>query len=121
MLRRQLKLTAGDLDISTGNFQYMDPEESLTQRVSTRLKTFLGEVFTNQSLGVPYFQQIFAGKNPRASVLNAGFVNPIVALDGVLRVQRINYELAANRKLNVVLVVAGEDGTVVDLTEVLRV
>lgn len=111
MLTRQLKLVNDDLDLSTGNLVLMEPQESLVQRVRTRLQTFLGEVFTNESLGVPYFQQIFGEKNPRVSVLNAGFTGPVLALNGVSRITRLDYELLDDRKLQVFIGVLGEDGT----------
>jgi hypothetical protein len=113
MLTRQFKLTGDDLDFSTGNLILLAPEESLVQRVSTRLQTFLGEIFTNESLGVPYFQQIFADKNPRVSVLNAGFSGPVLALDGVSKIERLEFTLQDNRRLDVQIGVLGEDGTAI--------
>jgi len=118
MLRKQIQLTADDdLDLSTGNLVVLGGADALAQRIRTRLQTFLGEVFTNLSIGVPYFQSIFQDKNPKVSVLNAGFVDPVVSLDGVDKVLSVDYDLdGATRALSVTMRVQGEDETVVDQT-----
>jgi hypothetical protein len=116
MLRRQLKMVNDDLEFTLGRLTILSPEESLPQRVKTRLQTFLGEVFANESLGVPYFQQIFAEKNPRVSVLNGAFVQAILSVDGVARVSRLDFDLKTDRQLEVILSVIGEDGAAFSTT-----
>lgn len=54
---------AGDIAVAT------DPY-CVAQDVASAVKTFLGEVYYNTSLGVPYFQQIL-GKFPPLALLKA--------------------------------------------------
>ena len=113
-LRKQLLLDADDdLDLSTGSLQIVDGVTALTQRVRTRLQTFLGEVEFDSSVGVPYFQQVFQDKNPKISVLNVSFLgsSALGRLDGIDRVLRLEYDLnTSTRALSVDLRIQAETG-----------
>lgn len=59
-----LDLTQWDLlTDAAGNIAAADVPYSTAQDVASAVRTFLGEVWYNTSLGVPYFQQIL-GKTP---------------------------------------------------------
>ena len=112
-LTRTLKLSDGDLDLSTGNLVVMSGEDSWPQRIEVAWSTFKGEVFTDESKGVPYFQQIFGSKNPRVSVLNGGFIPALEDLDGYVKVQRLEYNLVGeSRDLEISGVIEGEGGAI---------
>ena len=112
-LLKQLLLDSDDLDLSTGNLQLVTGIDALTQRVTTRLQTFLGEVEFDSSVGVPYFQQIFKDKNPKVSALNASFLgeSALGGLDGIDRVTRLEYDLdGTTRSLSIDLSILAETG-----------
>jgi hypothetical protein len=96
-LMHDLKLTAdGDLDTSTGDLQIISGIPGVIQDIMTRLKMFQGEFFLDQTVGVPYFQEIFV-KNPSANLIKAAFRDAILATPFVTAVGNlaITYDGAA--------------------------
>jgi len=49
----------GDLDISGNHLTLTDGIEAIRQHLKVKFQIFLGEWFLDESVGVPYFQQIF--------------------------------------------------------------
>jgi hypothetical protein len=60
---KDFKLVDSDLDLSTGDIQFVNGYDAVLQRLKIRLQTFLAEWFFDKSVGVPYFQSILV-KNP---------------------------------------------------------
>ena len=74
----------GDLCLdSNGNIAVATGEYAIAQDVSSAIKTVLGEVFYNTTLGVPYFQQIL-GKRPPLSLVKAQLVAAALTVPGVV-------------------------------------
>ena len=71
-----LVLTSGG-DIAVASEPY-----SLSQDAASAIKTFLGEVFWDTTIGVPYLTQIF-GKNPPLALLKAQFEAAAETVPGV--------------------------------------
>lgn len=64
-----LDTAAWDLVLdSAGNIAVCTEPYSLAQDVATALRTFLGEVYYNTSLGVPYFEKILSQQIPLSMV-----------------------------------------------------
>lgn len=59
------------LDVN-GNIALATEPYSLAQDAASAIKTFLGEVYFNTTLGIPYLTQIL-GKNPSIALLKAQF------------------------------------------------
>lgn len=81
-----LMLDAASWDIAldgNGNLIIATPPYSTAQDVASAVRTFLGEVFFDQSLGVPYSQQILGQVAP-LSVLQAGIEAAALSVPGVL-------------------------------------
>ncbi len=57
---------------ASGNIAVVTGPTAVAQNVASALKTFLGEVFFDTTLGVPYFQQIL-GQEYSLSLLQAQF------------------------------------------------
>lgn len=113
-----LKLaTDGDLDFSTGNLQIVTGTAEIAQKVSVRLKFFLGEWFLDQRLGIPYFQQVFI-KNPQFSVLNNLFRGVVVNTPGIAEVQSFSLALnSATRTLTVTFLARASTGENINFNE----
>ena len=81
----------------------------LDQRIDCRLRTFLGEFWIDQTLGIPYFQEILK-KNPDMQAVRAAFASEIQKVQGVkvLKSLEVSMDRAA-RKLSVIFRVAGTD------------
>lgn len=67
---------------ASGNIALAADPYSVAQDVASAIKTFLGEVYYNTSLGVPYFQQIL-GKRPAIQTMKAQFVRAALTVPEV--------------------------------------
>ena len=78
--------------------------EEVAQRLQTKFQFFLGEWFLDQTLGVPYYRDIFV-RNPNMAVIRSifqqlvtddegveGLVSLELALDGVTRVLSVTFQ-----------------------------
>jgi len=78
------------LDVSTwdlvldvnGNIAVASDPYSLAQDAASAIKTFLGEVYYDTTLGVPYFQQIL-GQAPNIALMKAKFAEAATTVPGV--------------------------------------
>jgi hypothetical protein len=72
-----------DLVIDTaGNIAMASPPYSLTQDVASAIKLFLGELWYDNTKGIPYFQEIL-GKLPPVSILVAYLEKAALTVPGV--------------------------------------
>lgn len=81
-----LMLDVGSWDLAldaSGNLIIATPPYSTAQDVASAIRTFLGEVFFDQTLGVPYTQEIFNQIVP-LSVLQGGIEAAALTVPGVL-------------------------------------
>jgi hypothetical protein len=69
-----------------GNIALAAPPYALAQDVASAVKTFLGEVFYDTTLGVPYFQDVL-GKLPPASLLTQLITDQALTVPGVVTAQ----------------------------------
>ena len=92
--------------------------ENLAQRLSIRLKTFKGEWFLDENLGIDYFGQVF-GKNRKKATIDALLQSEIVRDAEVLQIAEYDsvYDNTL-RKLNISFKIRTLDGfyAVVNLT-----
>jgi len=80
-----LDLTNWDLCLdSSGNIALASPPYALAQDVASAIRTFLGEVWYDDTLGIPYFQTIL-GKTPPLSVFQEYMVNAALTVPGVVK------------------------------------
>jgi hypothetical protein len=68
---------------ANGNIAVAQPPYASAQDVSSAIRTFLGEVYYNASLGVPYFGNIL-GKNPPLTYLVAQMEAAALTVPGVV-------------------------------------
>lgn len=67
---------------ASGNIALATEPYSQAQDAASALRTFLGEVYYNTLLGVPYFQRIL-GKAPSAQFIKAAFVEAALTVPGI--------------------------------------
>lgn len=89
-----LLIVDNDLVLTTD----VDPNGTnpILQDILQRMRLFLGEWFLDNSVGVPYFQQIFV-KNPDMSKVEAIFIEIILSTNGVDSL--IDYTFTSNNQL----------------------
>lgn len=82
-----LDRTVWDLLVDTsGNIAVASEPYSISQDVSSAARLFLGELWYNTSLGIPY-DQIVLGKAPSLQVLKSLIANAALTVPGVAQAQ----------------------------------
>lgn len=90
--------TSGDLDFSTGSLRIeTDEVKNIVGKVRKVLLLFQGAWFLAAALGVPWFQQILAVKNPDLRVVQNLITDAILTVPEVERVT--NFTTNFNRTL----------------------
>lgn len=67
---------------AAGNLSLMDNDSSIAQDVASAVRTFDGECWYNNTLGMPYFQSIF-GKSPPNSFVVSNIETQAFTVTGV--------------------------------------
>lgn len=75
-----------------GNIALAQPPYALAQSVANAARTFLGEVFYDDTLGVPYEQQIL-GHAPPLNLLSSFMVEAALTVPGVITAQFTVYSV----------------------------
>lgn len=79
-----LALDTWDLCLdASGNIALATAPYALAQDVASAIKTFLGEVYYDTTLGVPYFQQIL-GQTPPVAVFQEYMIQAALTVPGVV-------------------------------------
>lgn len=81
-------ITAGLTGGPGADLQLIGDGPGLQQAVNIALKFFLGEWFLDQSVGVPWFQDIFI-KNPNPAAIQAIIRSTILAVPGITSVSNV--------------------------------
>ncbi len=74
--------TFNDLLIVNGNLVLVDGVGAIQQHVVQRIRIFLGEWFMDNTIGIPFFDQVLI-KNPDQSKIDAIFQNVILGTPGM--------------------------------------
>ena len=84
--------------------------EHLAQKIENQLKTFRGEWFLNQSIGIPYYQDILK-KQVNIDTVTSIFRNAILNVEGVDRIIDLSVLLdTAEREYNLTFKVKADTG-----------
>ena len=80
-----LRTETWDLEAdSSGNIAVCDNPYALAQNAATAIRTFRGDCYFNQDLGIPYFQNIL-GKLPPVEYMKSRFVKAALSVPGVVK------------------------------------
>lgn len=108
-----------DLAAGTTDLQLVDEEKAVGQHLAQRLKTFTGEWFLDQRIGVPYLQQVLV-KNPDPVVLDSVFKAEIINTPGIVELRSFDLQIdAGTRQLRLEFKAVTDAGTIVSFNEVL--
>lgn len=86
LAKNTLLLTVDQWDLcldANGNIAMASPPYALAQDVASAIRTFLGEVYYNTTIGVPYFQNIL-GKLPPITYFKEQLVLAALTVPGVV-------------------------------------
>jgi hypothetical protein len=91
--------TTGDIVLKDGDLYFtsdLNATESLRQRLTAYLRTFLGEWFLDSkatpTVGVPYWQSLFVDKIPSLELADTIFRNAILHVEGVATVNTLEFD-----------------------------
>lgn len=92
----------GDLKITNNNFSIVTDEQVVVgQRLFQNLRTFLGEWFLDNRIGVPYYEIVFE-KGVSPDLVNDVFKDAIIKTEGVVELKTFNpLDLDPSRALQV--------------------
>ena len=88
-MAQTLLLDTGSWDLSidaNSNIAIADPDYSLAQDAASAIKTFLGEMFYDTTVGVPWLTQIL-GQAPSLALLKQQLVDAALTVPGVASAQ----------------------------------
>lgn len=90
--------------------------ETTKQRLTIKIRTFLGEWFLDTRVGVPYFRDILI-KNPNLSIIRVIFRRLLLGDEAVDSVPKLELEFdSASRKLFVTFDAVLTDGSILSAT-----
>lgn len=99
------------MDESTGCIARADtPFHSVSQAVKTRLQTFRGECFTDNSWGVPWFGDVLGADALSFDYVQNELKEIIRNVEGVAAVDTVNVILDASRNVSIEYRAKLEDG-----------
>ena len=109
-----LSLTGNELHLDTdGQIAVKTGREAYSQILENVMRTVLGEVQSNTSLGIPYFENAFSSPTDLQNWRNA-VQERIMSFDFVDSIQRFTTKLDyQNRTLSYELRVTTDEGTVI--------
>lgn len=80
----------GDLKVVNGDLVMNSGTDSIRQHILQRLRTYFQEWFLDNTIGVPYFQQILV-KNPDQAKIDAILLSVILGTPGVVAVNTYSF------------------------------
>jgi len=107
--------STGDLAIVKGDLLLTDSSNNTAQAIRRRLSTFQGEWFLDESIGLPYFDDIL-GKGKFLSDIKVIYLREIQSVPEVAEILEFNIEEdPILRKLKINFTVRDDDGNVIEL------
>jgi hypothetical protein len=101
----------GDIDVSLGEVRLTSGQQSIEQHLKSRLKTFLGEWFLDERVGVPYYEKVFDRKHPDIQIIKSVFTREILKTPGVSEITDISLQIdTGTRELLVGVSVKSKEG-----------
>lgn len=78
-----LDSATGDIKLINGDIALVRDADAVAQYLRQKLRMFLAEWFLDESVGVPYFDDVFV-KNPKQVVIDSIFKQQILSTPGVI-------------------------------------
>lgn len=107
-----LQDSRGDIVFTDNALTFVIGADEVAQRVTQRLRTFLGEWFLDLDIGVPYYQEILV-KNPSSTIIEGRLKAEIIGTPGVIEIEEFELEVDNElRQATVVTRIISVDGPI---------
>lgn len=90
--------TDGDWTFGKGRNNYLSGIDAVSQNITTRLKSFLGDCFFDLSAGIDWFNLLGSKEQLK---LNLAVTAVILNTPDVLSINQLSIDLSSNRKLTI--------------------
>ena len=111
MIKTIKRTIENEIDLSTGDFQYLTGVEGLVQRHTTRLQTFKGEWHFDKSLGPAYIGPILGAKQVRVSEVKTLIISELMKVPGTKAITNLVVEEAdTDRRIKITYAGISDDG-----------
>jgi hypothetical protein len=99
----------GELIFTNGTFETVTDREAIAQNIRSNIRTWKGEYFLNNLLGVDYIRGFQKGQD---SFLRISIKQAILETVGVTDIEDFEYELSSDRTLTISCNVQTLEGTI---------
>jgi vacuolar-type H+-ATPase catalytic subunit A/Vma1 len=114
-----LALQTSDWDLyanASGNIALLSDSSAIAQDVASAISTFLGEVYYDTTLGIPYLSEIF-GQSYSSSLISSLLQTTALTVPGVVSVQISNLSFEyASRALSADVMIIDTTGAATGIT-----
>lgn len=107
-----LRLSGADLTLEKGDLDLVDGVDAIAQHLRIRLRTFKGEWFLDERIGVPFFDTILV-KNANLAAVQSVLRRAVLTTPGITGIDQLDVDLdAATRVLTVTMRAQSTSGPV---------
>lgn len=107
-----LDSTSWDLALKNGDLYFVKDQDDVVQYAQQSLKTFLGEWFLDESIGVPYFDYIFV-MNPNPNLVDSIFKTALLNCPGIQEITSLTLSVnSSTRQASIDFTGRGQSGTI---------
>lgn len=90
-----MDIATNDLLVTNGDLSLVTGDDAIEQDLQQTLQVWLGEWFLDNTVGIPYRQQILV-KNPNMDLVQADLINAATNVSGVIQVLDISFDYSPN-------------------------
>ncbi len=110
-----------DLVVTNGNLVIIEDTDQIRQAIGEALRTFFGEWFLDNTIGVPWFQQILIS-HPNLDVIQAILIDTVLSVPGVAQLNSFTFNYVnGTRSLSVTFVALSSNGQTIKVNQTVGV
>lgn len=104
-----------DLKFVNNNLAFVENEYFVKQKIKQRLLLFKGEWFLDETVGIPYFEDVFV-KDVKLSRIEALYIREVQKIEEIEEITAFEINLDnKNRKLNIYFAVKDRENNIIEV------
>ena len=109
-----------DLDVTNNEVTLTDGQGAIAQHMQARFRTFLGEWFLDETIGVPYYQEILV-KQPNFPLVQSVLKATATETVGITELTKFEFDFTGvDRELQLEIAAMSEEGPI-DFSQIVEV